>query len=93
MTATRTPVVFIPALLCDEQLYRDVIADLGDVIDAQVMLSPKPRLEDSVADILARAPAKFALVGTSYGGSLAIEVALTAPERVTACGHVASTIW
>ena len=84
MTTTRTPVVFIPALLCDEQLYRDVIADLGDEIDAQVMLSPKPRLEDSVADILARAPARFALVGTSYGGSLALEVALTAPERVTA---------
>ena len=84
MIDSRTPVVFIPALLCDEQLYRDVIADLDDAIDAQVMLSPKPRLEDSVADILARAPATFALVGTSYGGNLALEVALAAPERVTA---------
>ena len=79
-----TPVVFIPALLCDEQLYRDVIAALGDVIEPHVLLSPKPRLEDSVADILSRAPARFALVGTSYGGNLAIEVALAAPERVTA---------
>lgn len=79
-----TPVVFIPALLCDERLYRDVIADLGPAIDAHVMLSPKPRLEDSVADILARAPASFALVGTSYGGNLALEVALAAPERVKA---------
>ncbi len=43
-----------------------------------------PRLEDSAADILARAPARFALVGTSYGGNLAMEVALAAPERVTA---------
>ena len=84
MTALRTPVVFIPALLCDEQLYRDLIADLGDAIEPHVMLSPKPRLEDSVADILARAPARFALVGTSYGGNLALEVALAAPERVTA---------
>lgn len=84
MTATRTPAVFIPALLCDEALYRGVIDDLGDAIDAQVLISPKPRLEDSVADILARAPARFALVGTSYGGSLALEVALAAPERVTA---------
>lgn len=84
MTAARTPVVFIPALLCDEQLYRDVITELGDAIEPQVMLSPKPRLEDSVTDILARAPARFALVGTSYGGSLALEVALAAPERVTA---------
>ena len=78
------PVVFIPALLCDEQLYRDVIAALGQAIEPHVLLSPKPRLEDSVADILARAPARFALVGTSYGGNLAMEVALAAPQRVTA---------
>lgn len=79
-----TPVVFIPALLCDEQLYRDVIASLGDAIEPHVLLSPKPRLEDSVADILARAPVRFALVGTSYGGNLAMEVALAEPQRVTA---------
>lgn len=79
-----TPVVFIPALLCDEQLYRDVIAALGSAIEPHVLLSPRPRLEDSVADILSRAPARFALVGTSYGGNLAMEVALAAPERVTA---------
>lgn len=83
-TPTCTPVVFIPALLCDEQLYRDVIAELGGAINAHVMLSPGPRLEDSAADILARAPATFALVGTSYGGNLALEVALAAPHRVTA---------
>ena len=79
-----TPVVFIPALLCDERLYRDVIAALGDAIVPHVLLSPQPQLEDSVADILKRAPARFALVGTSYGGNLAMEVALAAPERVTA---------
>ena len=79
-----TPVVLIPALLCDEQLYRDMITVLGDTIEPHVLLSPKPKLEDSVADILRRAPARFALVGTSYGGNLAMEVALAAPERVTA---------
>ena len=79
-----TQAIFIPALLCDEALYRDVIAALGDGVKAQVMMSPKPRLEDSVADILARAPARFALVGTSYGGNLALAVALAAPDRVTA---------
>ncbi len=79
-----TPVVFIPALLCDGGLYKAVIDRLGDKIRAHVLISPKPRLEDSVADILARAPERFALVGTSYGGNLALEVALAAPERVTA---------
>ena len=84
MSTTATPVVFIPALLCDEALYRDVIARLGDAVEAHVIISPQPRLKDSVADILARAPETFALVGTSYGGNLALEVALAAPERVTA---------
>lgn len=77
-------VVFIPALLCDEQLYSDVIAASSDQIHPTVLMSPKPSLADSCADILARAPAKFILVGTSYGGNLALEIALAAPERVLA---------
>lgn len=76
-------VVFIPALLCDEQLYRDVIAAVGDQISPIVLMSPKPDLSDSCADILSRAPKNFVLVGTSYGGNLALEIALAAPERVT----------
>ncbi|MBC7702382.1 MAG: alpha/beta hydrolase [Rhodoferax sp.] len=84
MNPMPTPVLFIPALLCDEAMYRDVIADLGGAIQAQVMLSPKPDLADSVADILSRAPETFVLAGTSYGGSLALEIALAAPLRVKA---------
>ena len=85
-TGDPTPisVVFIPALLCDEAMYHDVIEALGEMIEAHVLLSPKVRLEEGAADILARAPGAFVLVGASYGGSLAMEVALAAPERVTA---------
>lgn len=79
-----TPVVFIPALLCDGALYEDVIAALGDSVQAHVMMSPKPDMADSVASILANAPDTFVLAGTSYGGNLALRVALAAPERVTA---------
>ncbi|GAA5266638.1 hypothetical protein ACOSOMT5_P3067 [Acidiphilium sp. MT5] len=78
-----TEIVFIPALLCDEALYRDVIATAGDAINAHVMISPKPNLVDSVTDILAKAPPKFIVVGTSYGANLALEVAFAAPDRVT----------
>ena len=84
MAASSIPVVFIPALLCDGTLYEGVIATLGDSIEAHVMMSPKPDLADSVAAILAGAPDTFALVGTSYGGNLAMQVALAAPERITA---------
>lgn len=78
------PTVFIPALLCDDMLYRDVIAALGDAIAPQVLMSPQASLADSAADILARAPRTFALVGTSYGANLALAIALAAPERVSA---------
>ena len=84
MNPAPTPVVFIPALLCDQAMYSEVIAELGDAIEPHVLLSPKPSLKDSVADLLERAPARFVLVGTSYGGSLAMEVALAAPRRVLA---------
>ncbi len=79
---TPMPLVLIPALLCDDALYRDVIAGLGDRVAPQVMMSPRPTLAESVADILGRAPPEFVLAGTSYGASLALEVALAAPERV-----------
>ena len=48
------------------------------------MISPKASLAESVTDILASAPDKFVLVGTSYAGNLALEIAIAAPERVTA---------
>ncbi len=89
------PTVFIPALLCDERLYTDVISALGDQIEAQVLSSPQPTFAASIEDILARAPETFVLVGTSYGGNLALELALSAPERVRAvwlmgCDHNAA---
>lgn len=78
------PTVFIPALLCDGEIYREVIEHLGTGIAAQVAISPRPTLQASAAEILSRAPERFVLVGTSYGGNLALEVALAAPERVSA---------
>ena len=84
MTRRPVPVVFIPALLCDGALYEGVISTLGNRIEAHVMMSPKPDMADSVTAILDSAPDTFALVGTSYGGNLALRVALAAPERVTA---------
>ncbi|HQT63864.1 MAG TPA: alpha/beta hydrolase [Acidocella sp.] len=84
MTASKTQIVFIPALLCDAALYAPVIENLGDQFETHVMISPKPSLAESVKEILASAPDKFVLVGTSYAGNLALEIAIAAPERVTA---------
>jgi pimeloyl-ACP methyl ester carboxylesterase len=80
---TPVPTIFLPALLCNEHQYRGVIDALGGRIDGQVLVSSRPRIVDSVVEILERAPARFALVGSSMGGTLAMEVALAAPQRVT----------
>jgi pimeloyl-ACP methyl ester carboxylesterase len=84
LSDSKTQIVFLPALLCDAALYAPVIERLGDEFEAHVMISPKPILAESVTEILADAPDKFVLVGTSYAGNLALEIAIAAPERVAA---------
>ena len=84
MAAKQTPVVLIPALLSDDAMYRDVIERLGETVEAQVMVLSGPTMQANVEIVLAKAPPTFVLAGTSYGGSIALEVALAAPERVSA---------
>jgi pimeloyl-ACP methyl ester carboxylesterase len=76
------PLVLLPALLCDDELYRAQIADLADVARPTVLSAPAASLAEGAHDVLRRAPERFALAGTSAGGNLALEVVATAPERV-----------
>lgn len=84
MAAKPTPVVFIPALLSDDAMYRELIHQLGDTVEAEVLVLSEPTMQANVEAVLAKAPPTFVLAGTSYGGSIALEVALAAPERVSA---------
>jgi pimeloyl-ACP methyl ester carboxylesterase len=74
--------VLVPALLCDDALFRGVLDALGPRVDARVVLATEPDMAANVAQILERAPERFVLAGASFGGTVAIEVALAAPERV-----------
>lgn len=78
------PFVLVPALLCDEALYEEMVAALAGRVAPDVMVAAQPTVAASVAEILERAPARFVLGGSSYGGTVALEVALAAPERVAA---------
>lgn len=77
------PIVFVPGLLCDETLYAPQIAALAD----QPLMVADHRQHDSIPDIAAsileNAPDKFALVGLSMGGYIAMEIMREAPERVS----------
>lgn len=78
------PIVFLPGLICDQRLWRDIIDGLADGIAPMVA---DLRLDDTIAAMAARtlaaAPPRFALAGLSMGGYVALEIMRRAPERVT----------
>lgn len=86
-TAAPGPMVLVPALLSDDALFRatlDALEARGPRRDALVLPATDHDMATNVAAILDRAPERFVLAGASYGGTVALDVALAAPERVAA---------
>ncbi len=81
---TTSTVVLVPGLLCDADVWQHQRASLSAVCDVVIA---DHGLCDSLGDmaeqILAGAPARFALAGHSMGGRVALEIMVRAPERVT----------
>lgn len=78
------PLVFLPGLICDARLWRDVIDAMAPSIAPMVA---DLRLDETIAAMaertLAAAPPRFALAGLSMGGYVALEIMRQAPGRVT----------
>jgi 2-succinyl-6-hydroxy-2,4-cyclohexadiene-1-carboxylate synthase len=66
----------------DNERYRPLALDLSGHGEAAAADEPVT-FETCVAAVLAAAPERFALCGYSLGGRVALNVALTAPERVS----------
>ena len=79
-----THVVLLPAMLCDEELYRPQIQGLRDLVRPFAMTVAEQTMAAAAEAVLRQAPPRFVLAGTSYGGSLALDVAARAPSRVLA---------
>ena len=76
------PLVMIPALCCDEGLYQGVTAGLSDLVNAQIIIPYAATLAACAGKVLSAVEGDFIVMGTSFGGHVAREVALAAPERV-----------
>lgn len=74
--------VLLPAMLCNEDLYRPQIEGLRDLVEPVTLTVAAASMTDAVNEVLQQAPPHFLLAGTSYGGSLALEVVAKAPARV-----------
>ena len=80
----KTPLLFLPGLLCDHQLWGHQIDSLSDIADMTVAdLTQDDSMTDMAARALEGAPPTFALAGLSMGGYVAQEILRQAPERVT----------
>ncbi|MFO1035055.1 MAG: hypothetical protein U1E15_13665 [Hyphomicrobiales bacterium] len=78
--------VLIPALGCSGALYAGLTKAFADTLRLCVHVPVQDRFEAMVTGLLAQAPERFIVLGTSMGGRLALETALAAPERVEGPG-------
>lgn len=77
------PIVFVPGLLCTGRIYEHQILELGQkhpILAANHWSAPT--MSEIAKQILAVAPEKFTLVGTSMGGYVSFEIMRQAPQRV-----------
>ncbi len=79
------PLVLVPGLLCDAQLWQAQVEDLADVAEIRIAEHTRSDTMAGVArDVLADVQfARFALAGLSMGGYIALEIMRQAPQRVT----------
>lgn len=78
------PIVFIPGLMCTGRIYEHQALELGQrhpVLFANHWSHGS--MGEIAKSILAVAPERFALAGTSMGGYVAFEILRQAPERVS----------
>ena len=80
----KPPLVLLPGLVCDAEVWRQQIALVADIADCQVVdYGLSDSLEAMAALVLSQAPERFALAGHSMGGRVAMEILRRAPARVT----------
>lgn len=68
-------------MACDGDLYAPLIAALGGVATSTIVCEHST-LDGNVRQVLERAPPQFIVLGTSFGGRVALETALAAADRV-----------
>lgn len=77
------PLVLVPGLLNDADLWHGPADLLRDAADCRVgEITGFASLQDAAAQLLAQAPARFALAGFSLGGYVAQEMLRQAPGRI-----------
>ncbi|WP_139792571.1 alpha/beta fold hydrolase [Pseudophaeobacter leonis] len=86
------PVVLLPGMMCDARVFTPQLHALS--AQAPVMVAPLhggDRVDAIATHILSMLPERFALLGLSMGGIVALEILRRAPARVTRLCLMATT--
>jgi pimeloyl-ACP methyl ester carboxylesterase len=75
-------IVMIPAMGCDARLYARISEAIATRLRVRVIIVDADALGLCIQQVLEQAPAKFIILGTSFGGRVALETTLAAPGRV-----------
>lgn len=86
MSAAKPTLILAPGLMCDATSWGAVPSGLPEWDCRVVHHGNADSLAQMAEQLLAQAPARFALAGHSMGGRVALEVMRIAPERVTHLG-------
>jgi len=89
--AETVPLLLLPGTACDERLFAPLQAEL-DYPDIRVVPMTGAKSAPALAErILAAAPERFAVLGVSLGGIVALEMVAQAPERIERLALVDTT--
>jgi pimeloyl-ACP methyl ester carboxylesterase len=84
--------VLLPGFMCDNELWRDMVPDLGRFGQLHYgNVFQDDTLEGMAKRVLSEAPERFVLIGFSMGGFVSRILTLMAPERVTGVAFIASS--
>ncbi len=80
---TKTPLILLSGLLCDEALWAHQSETLADIADITVAdMTGDETIQGMAGRVLDSAPETFALAGLSMGGYVVLAIIRQAPERV-----------
>lgn len=84
------PLLLLPGTLCDARVFMPLLDRLPDRAAEAKVLAGERDVGSMAQRLLAEAPPRFALLGFSLGGIVALEIAALAPDRVLGIALVAS---
>lgn len=85
------PLLLLPGTVCDERLFAPLLVALDHPAMTVLPMTGARTTKDLAAKLLAMAPERFALLGFSLGGIVALEMAAQAPERIVGLALIDTT--